>query len=213
MEFEIVSAQDLLPLNTSRNKPIAISSLTNAELKKYEAAAEKFVKDFQSAYPEGKTVKLIIESINMMPNEDGRVIVVLAPNPDFNSRTKSFPVVVLNGIARSAGLPDYVTLASVIATTKQQPSYFETTVKAVSKGDEYTRADGTVSKFKQHTMFEQGQETLVLSAAAQHYVASLNHQADLESVMAARRAAIAGFTNKAVPTAVPANDDADVIGG
>lgn len=207
--MEVLSAQDLLPLKTSRNKP-AISSLTNAELKVYEAAAEKFVKEFQTAYPEGKTIKLVIEGINMMPNEDGRVVVILAANPDFNSRTKSFPVVVLNGIARSVGLPDYVTLASVLATTKQQPSYFETTVKAVSKGDEYTRADGGKAKFKQHTMFEQGQETLVLSAAAQQYVANLNYQADLESVMAARRAA----TNKAVPTAIPASgDDNDVIGG
>lgn len=210
MAFVINSVRDLLPLKATAQRPVAVDTLTPAELKDYDASASKFIDEFNAAYPDGKRIKVKVTRCNPIPNQLGRVAIVLDTNPDFNTQALTYPPTVADTLAQQLGMPSFGFLASQLANTSNDPSFIELEIKAVKKGDKYVKRDGTEATYKAHSVVT-SDPIWHLSKSVLANLQAVTAEVDREEMLAMRRRV--SSTPTPAPVAAVAHVDEDVLGG
>lgn len=213
MKHEVNQISDFLPINATQQRPVALSTLTPAELKEYLEGAHKFVDEWNKENPDGLTLKLPIERLNIVPNQAGRVSIVVGPSPNYNSGAFTYPVSVANSIAIRLGLPSFAALASTIQSTANTPSHIEFTIKLVKKGDLYLRTDGTQAAYKGPGTTIVGQEAIKLSPAALKRIGELTAEVDRAEMLSMRKHINSLGQAASAPAAAGGVDDDETMGG
>lgn len=204
--FNIVKGCDLLPKK-------AVEDLTPQDLQKYNEAAAKFVADFNAAYPDGKTVKVAINSIVVGDNE--RVNFVVGKTNDLSTQSIGLPFVVVDRIAENLGCGNTEGLLAIQHSTVE-PLTICMTVKAVKAGDEYKTNDGTVRTYKVPAIvkIDGSREELQLSDDAADIIADMQREVLKQSILDASRSRRKAKGSKPVAspatTATGSEDDSDV---
>ena len=178
MSFNITKGSDLLTRKQYEN-------LDPKELKDYNNSAAKFAVDFNTAFPEGKVVKVKIEQVRCT---DNGIVIAVAAHPDLSTRSIRLPYEIGDILGENCGVKSAEGLASLVLSSLT-PIFLTQTVKAVTTADTYVKG-GTPTNYTAPTMtkVEGTYEAVELSNDAKALVAEL-HLDGLRSI-------ISGGTNR-----------------
>ncbi len=174
----------------------------------YDKLANAFIAEFNTLYPDGKVVKVPIQSI--VVGNDDRVNFVVGAVDNLSTQSIGLPFVVVDRIAENLGCGNAEGLMAVAHSTLE-PLMVQMTVRGVVAGDIFETKDGQ-KKYQIPAIVKlpETREEIVLSDDAADIIAEMQKIVLKEAIMSSSRRSRKPVKGAKAPTVPAAEEDAEV---